>query len=796
MKKAFKKFLIIALSLITATCFLVGCDEEEIDNGTVTGENFSPSSYVTSVTAENGTVDYKEETLVGNGKVVKGVVLTGGEKSKYDLGDINIAKSKWQGEVNTITGEYTSFIDFFYAPTQNASELVSFKITLSDTQKSTNYVEILVNNYKKDRNSDFSNDLMIMAKAVGQAKYASYLNAQTVVQSNDGKNYTASMALKSGYYGDCAKYAGCEDGTLISPKGNQNVPVSIVYDKESNALYSPVTNSIETEKSSFKTSYAIRKFDNVYGDKSDNSDPVKWSGFSSDVVNVSIEFIDLNEVDSTSLIITGVGGYDISKDSVFVADTDYVKSVPSQPKIAMQGESVTLCAPLNYTVINSTLNEGSKVVITKNGFTDTVNFTEKTKSYTFNEAGDYNLDFYYGNGDKAKTVTIKVSSSILTTETLAIETSANASATYGTYKQLSVSAEFTGLRLTGKTGAKFDLGAIDIGKSDWAGNYNSASKPSGGNTNESILEMLFDPHDNIEFRSSGGGGTGELSNVTLTFTQGSESMSIRMSYYSYTDDKAGHEVMVTTKAGNQLGFGAYRSNLEKLTGGIRKGRIVKSDFSKFGLNGKEDLFSGCWGTSTVALPIYYDFNDVALYTPSQYQATADGLNDAYLIRDFNSTEAKYNSPDPSIIETWSGFKKDSNGRCVVNVTAEFGTVRGTSPSSVIITKLGNYDFTLGSIDLKDSDYVKDRVNVVAETKVGAEITLTPPYKKWHALYALAYEDAIVEIYKQGESNKIDTVTFNKTAQTYTFNTAGVYELKYYDAPNGKQIGTTKTITVT
>ena len=54
--------------------------------------------------------------------------------------------------------------------------------------------------------------------------------------------------------------------------------------------------------------------------------------------------------------------------------------------------------------------------------------------------------------------------------------SSGASVDYGSYKQLHNDNYFTGVRLTGKTGASFNLGTIDISKSNWAGTKNTVVK--------------------------------------------------------------------------------------------------------------------------------------------------------------------------------------------------------------------------------------------------------------------------------------------------------------------------------
>ena len=90
------------------------------------------------------------------------------------------------------------------------------------------------------------------------------------------------------------------------------------------------------------------------------------------------------------------------------------------------------------------------------------------------------------------------------------------------------------------------------------------------------------------------------------------------------------------------------------------------------------------------------------------------------------------------------------------------------------------------VDVEDSEYVTD-IGVYGNVTVGEEVAIRPA-SKWHALHQVVYAGCYAEIYKQGSTTKIDTITFNGKAYNYTFNSVGTYLIKYYDS-SGNSLGT-------
>ena len=122
--------------------------------------------------------------------------------------------------------------------------------------------------------------------------------------------------------------------------------------------------------------------------------------------------------------------------------------------------------------------------------------------------------------------------------------------------QLNLStSKFTGLKLTGKTGASFNLGQVNIGDSDWAGTYTTTAGEDANNKNNSLIELVFAPHDNDDVTTSSvSTGLNEIDYITITFSQGSSKLELQVDYYSYGNTGSA-EYLARAKAGNQRHFG-------------------------------------------------------------------------------------------------------------------------------------------------------------------------------------------------------------------------------------------------
>ena len=285
---------------------------------------------------------------------------------------------------------------------------------------------------------------------------------------------------------------------------------------------------------------------------------------------------------------------------------------------------------------------------------------------------------------------------------------------YGVYEQPNFAGvNFKGARLIGGTGATFNLGNIDISKSNWLGTATSVKANTASNKNNSFLEFAFHPTNKDNFTCNNSSEGGELSHVTFKISQGERFFEFKTVYYSYKKSSTSaptYELLIRAKADNQSNWGAFRSNLSYLiandTSVARKTTITKSDADSLGIyNNGSDLKVGFQGNSQTAFPFYFANN--ALYTPMTYTST--GYTDAYLIRDFDSTNVKYNNDTTTSNAgaitsgkakaiVWQGFTADESGAVNVNVSVTFGTVSNSEVSSIIITKLGDNYLTEAPIE--------------------------------------------------------------------------------------------------
>ena len=782
MKNLIKKIIISALSIISVVTFAVGCDTTETTK--VSGENFAPSGYIKNVTSSAGaTATFSEEVLVGSNKLVKGAVLYGEQGAEFNLGDINIKKSNWNGAYNTIDGEYVSFIDLYYAPTTNTVELPSVLITLTDSSNKDNYLDIYVNSVKQAGN--FTADNLILTRACTQDRFGSFLDVANKLTPSDPKNLAFTGIYKSAYLGSAAEYAGVDDGATVNLNGSQTAPLSIVYDSEDNALYSPITYNSQTSKASLKTSYCIRNFTNMYGNVLDSTDK-KWSGFNSSVVNVKIKFI--NATQKTKLVVAGIGGYNLMGREVFVADTDYVTYVPNQPEGAEYKADTVLYAPLDYTAINSKLHQGSKVEIKKgNTILDTITFTDKTATYKFTELGNHTLNFLNKNNESIGVKTIFVANVAITNETIGIKTSKGASVEYGTYKQAGGDYVYSGVKLTGGDNATFDLGTISLSETFW--NYKDVTydvdndgdyeKMLDKSVYSSFLDVVYHPNKDQTAPKDGRYIT-EIDNVYVTLTDPNDETQFVTIRLSDSRNDAPFAMSIWAASTNNEYWAAQR-----YFGQDSEIALHMTVSKKYDIRGNQ------------ATPIELIYDSGAVYNTSTFNAA--GLKGAYAIRNFTLSdesfaEYKYDTSGAKLDAKadnrekhnyWGGFTCDK-----VNVTVSFGNVReqyaGKDTSSIIITKLGRHNLGVNVVDVEDSEYVTD-IGVYGNVTVGEEVAIRPA-SKWHALHQVVYAGCYAEIYKQGSTNKIDTISFNGKAYNYTFNSVGTYLIKYYDS-SGNSLGT-------
>ena len=337
-------------------------------------------------------------------------------------------------------------------------------------------------------------------------------------------------------------------------------------------------------------------------------------------------------------------------------------------------------------------------------------------------------------------------------------------------KQLGTNATFTGIKLNAVAGATYTLGTFNIGASNWAGGINASAASTDGNANVSMLEYVAAPSA-IDFGSLASQGL----MFDFTFTQGGKSMTIFAQNYreSGKTDAANNDYGFAAQANGQSKIGCYRKTNGWRTwpGSVsRKGRITATDAQNMGM--ANSLMSvNAVGLATAANSFYYDFNDVALYSPLTLGVGT--LAQSYLIRDFNSSEDAENGSDA----TWAGFDKDADGNCLVDVTLTIKSATGFT-GGIILTKLGNTVFNAN---------VEADVSVVANGNefAGVEVNLTKflfnaPFGEGVKVPATSFDGSI----KVGADEATATAI---SGVAYTFQTStNVY---FYDA-EGELLGST------
>ncbi len=263
---------------------------------------------------------------------------------------------------------------------------------------------------------------------------------------------------------------------------------------------------------------------------------------------------------------------------------------------------------------------------------------------------------------------------------------ASGSASVGEYSYTSVAASGTndatltetlnvrrGLKLTGSTGAIFDLGQIDISKSSWSGTETTIT----GAYNP-FIEFVYHPTvEKLTQRQS------ELKQFTIKLTDATDSTNyVEIKVSSVTHDGGGGNVYqmmaFKTKGSTQSNFGAWRNGKGLVTGSGYVSKEVILDTAnnyQFGSSSASAVRPNGMASRPAAL--IYDNN--TLFSNVTFATSSPQLSTSYAVRNFADT---YSNADT----TWSGFKGNN-----VNVTITFDNA--TTETSIVLTSLGGNNFT-------------------------------------------------------------------------------------------------------
>lgn len=337
-----------------------------------------------------------------------------------------------------------------------------------------------------------------------------------------------------------------------------------------------------------------------------------------------------------------------------------------------------------------------------------------------------------------------------------------------------------GVRLTGGAGSTFDLGLIDISKSDWNGTQSTITGKFA-----SFLEFAYLPSTDLL-----GIKKYELAQFTITLTDAADSDNKMFIYVESTDPNSNSDTdpvttYVKAMASGQDAAGAYRYNKafvgatgNQTTGYVQKNVIVDTTNITAQMPWKNNQGFRPYGFGTQPMAFIFDKADNTLYSQVTFNKSNDELSKSFAIRCFN--EGTYQDGiAKSTDKPWAGFKSD-----LVNVSIKFDTLsKDATSTSIVVTSLGGVAATKTGEEVIFSydDAALKVIPVQNKTvaSVGEEFAINVPSECATAFYKDAYTgDRKVEILNNGSSVK----TFNNSDITdnkvnYTFANKGVYTVK-------------------
>lgn len=351
-------------------------------------------------------------------------------------------------------------------------------------------------------------------------------------------------------------------------------------------------------------------------------------------------------------------------------------------------------------------------------------------------------------------------------------------------KQVSNDKTFSGVRLTGKTGTKFDLGnfKLDDNRMYWNGNVkdavtnnmyqgtndrDKAANADNATSYGSFFSYVYDPNS-----AAVNAGDLEVYQMVVKLTEVGNAdnwMSVSLSR-TYYDNKYTRELRILAAATGNATYGVERYR----TGTAEASGTTLSENARKFYNGD--------GTATEPLSLVWDNGKATVYTTSAYLDSADGINGAWGIRQFNAVKEDY-APGAKGQDTyasrnyspWNGFTDGAT----LNCTVEFVTVNSEEPSSIIITSLGGHDLTSETYDVSDMAVETENATAVA----GAQVDLLKTIRLTDGLVKVTPNVTKVTV-KAGE--EAATEIGLEEAKTYAFGARGEYTVTYYDGD--KELG--------
>lgn len=800
------------------------------------------SSIVDNVIASgnNVAVSYGENTDA-TGKAFTGLKLTGSSGAQFNLGTIDLKKSYWNGvdmtygsekpasnltdaakaemelKDGTQTGDYNkflydtstenlynspyyngtdefkNFIAFAFAPhvnrydktpaddsssSKNNKELASFTITLTDVNDSSNFM--VINSAEQGDNNLDSRNLLVGGnnqKLAGMRKFSS--GGPRIYDGLRVKMYDAGSSNQ-------IPYEFCY---------NQNWSAASAAERNP-ALYSP--NGSDAADTIAGT-WLIRKFAKTSYVDNNVKDTAAWNGFSGSKVNVSITFnevktlTDMNDGSLsnegvTSLIITSLGGYDLTKTQQSLTDADYFDISYNGRNVnsALKGEDTTLYAPVKSSVITSSAVIGSKVEIydRDNALESTVTFSGATETYAFKKTGAYTLKWFDKDSTEAfKTTTVKSNSAIVDVNEAIVSNivANNGQVAYvAGKKQVSNNNTFSGICLTGTTGSTFDLGTfkLDNNKMYWNGaaydkssvvtangkhyggtnDRNKAANADNATSYGSFFSFVYDqdtvptlPQNDVPGPTV---NALELTGLRVRLEQvGKPENYVQIFADKYID--------------------SYYNVVFKVAGTNNATEVCeRCDGAKPSI-GKNCLRSYMPGNAARPIDLVWDNEKATAYASFTYAGGEIGGYGTWAIRQFNTTGSDYASGYPGSFSPWTGFDDGAELKCTVTFADA-----SVDETSIIVT-------SFAGVDLTGTTYAVDAAPTILNTTgvVGAKYNLFDTIYYTDGLAKVDANVAKITVAKDGAAaSEVDLIA----AKTYEFAEHGKYTVTYYD--NAGEIG--------
>ena len=421
--KGRKHFLKIALtSVLSVTMCLTGAlAVKSVIPANALAEGIGATVNVTddvirNMSTNDGTITYvADKKQVSNENTFSGICLTGKTGTKFDLGNFKLDDNRmyWNGNVkdnvtaNMYTGtndrdkaanadnatSYGSFFSYVYDPNSAAVnegdlEVYQMEVKLTEVGNADNWMSVsLARTYYDGKHT---RELRILAAATGNTTYG-------VERYRTGAAEASGTTLNE----NARKYYN-GDGTATEP-------LSLVWDNEKATVYT--TSAYPASADGINGAWGIRQFKAVkedYAPGAKGQDTYasrnysSWNGFTDGAtLNCTVEFVTVNSEEPSSIIITSLGGHDLTSETYDVSDM----AVETENAAVVAGAQVDLLQTIRLTdgLVKIAPNV-TKVTVKSSDEAETEIGLEEAKTYAFGARGEYTVTYYDGDKELGSSV--------------------------------------------------------------------------------------------------------------------------------------------------------------------------------------------------------------------------------------------------------------------------------------------------------------------------------------------------------------------------------------------------------